>query len=48
MHTGTNRIAVFRVPGSFVYNYVVDVVPINPATPSNTINAHRSWFSAGS
>jgi len=28
--------------------YVVVVVSMDPATPSNTINTHRSWFSAGS
>jgi len=27
--------------------YVV-IVSMDPATPSNTINAHSSWFSAGS
>jgi len=44
-NTLTNRIAVFSV---LLTIYVVVVVSMDPATPSNTINTHRSWFSAGS
>jgi len=44
-HTVTNRIAVFSCLFTI---YVVVVVSMDPATPSNTINTHSSWFSAGS